>query len=140
MNALNKTKNVRKALERCRGEWADSLCYGCPYDDKIGCRDALYKDTLEVIDGFKDVLKKRTIRSSAAKPIFITLSSFTNGEKDEKIAIKVDDIFLISDASNSFGRGSIISMKTIDGADRLTLCVKDTLEDILEKISNEETE
>lgn len=130
MNALSKTKDVRKALKCCRYcERYRPVCNECPYDEN-GCKPALYDDVLEVIDGFKAELKK--------KKIFITLSVITDSEKYEKIAINVNDILLISDASNSFGGGSIISTKAVDGADKLTLYVKDTLEDILKKISNEE--
>lgn len=140
MNALDKTKNVRKALECCKyGEKYRLVCNECPYDNN-GCKLALYNDALEVIDGFKAELRKRIFNSSssATKPMFITLSVFTNGEKDEKIAIKVDDIWRISDTTNSLGKGSIISVKPAGGEYGLTFFVKDTFEDILEKISNGE--
>lgn len=138
MNALDKTKNVRKALECCRGEWDVFRCSECPYDDKADCMDTLYKDALEVIDGFKAELKKRATKSSSKELAFITLTVVKGGEKDEKIAIKVDDILLISNASNGFGGRSIIYMNPIDGSEGLVFFVKETLEDILEKISKGE--
>ena len=83
-------------------------------------------------------LKKKV--EKLEKLAFITLTAVKGGEKDEKTAIKVDDILLISDASNSFGGRSIIYMNPIDGSEGLVFFVKETLEDILEKISKGDEE
>lgn len=133
MNALDRTDNVRKALECCKyGEQYNRfICNECPYDNN-GCSLALYNDAIAVIDGFKAELKKRTTKSSAAGPTFITLTIYGSGEK---IAVKLDDISYICERKD--GDGSSIYLKVLDGA---RVSVAESITDILEKISNKETE
>ena len=130
MNALDKTNNVRKALECCRYcERYRPVCNECPYDNN-GCKSALYDDVLEVIDGFKAELKKRTTKSSAAGPTFIALTIYGSGEK---IAVKLDDISYICERKD--GDGSSIYLKALDGA---RVSVTESIIDILEKVSRGE--
>ena len=127
MNALDKINDVRKALECCKYcERYRPVCNECPYDEN-GCKVTLYDDVLEVIDRFKAELKKKTIKSSAAKPTFITLTIYGSGEK---IAVKLDEIYYISERRD--GVGSNIYLKGLDG---LRISVAETIVDILEKVS-----
>ena len=91
----------------------------------------LHDETLVVIDALKEEVKKRTDKVAHNKPDFIELTSLYDATADgrmKKVVIRVENILLIHDAE----LGSLIRMR---GAVREALFVRETIEEILNKIA-----
>lgn len=138
MNALDKVKNVTNGLNSC-GPYSH-LCSTCPYNDRRECERELHKDALEVINALRAELKKRTDKSVAPKPGFITLTNgilySSDGQPmmmtdNGKIAVRVDDILSIKDLG--LVKGSEVRLKD---KWQTTIYVFETLEEILGKITD----
>lgn len=136
MNVLDKIKIIQRGLAECGSDF--STCSTCPYYDRDMCRKGLIREANEVINALKAELKKRTSKAVEARPGFIMLTQWSSAKVLQKrVAIKIDDIFYVSDLSNGEHCGSNIRLK---GEDGFTIVVAESIEEILSKISESKGE
>ena len=140
MNALDKIAKALDGLTHCK-----SYCdRSCPYYDETGCRDVIASDAFDVITALKAELEKRTNKSDEKKPGFITLTAgiIYNSDMRQvliegkgKVAIRVDEIFAVSDLVDVKG-----SEVWLNNAQQTKFYVCETIEEILGKIAKGEEE
>lgn len=131
-----KIKKVKMGLFLCSEIGVIDSCNSCPYNDLEDCERALLTDALKVINSFSDPHNEKMQRKTPEiTKKFITLTRWMDSRA---IAVNVDDIRYIEDGSTH--TESLIYFKESKNDPLQALLVKETIIDILEKISKEKEE
>ena len=131
-----KIEKVKTGLFLCHNTGISGLCDSCPYNGSYECEQALYADTLSVINSLSDPPNEKIQKNfPEITKKFITLTRWMDSRT---IAVNIDDIRYIEDGSTH--TESLIYFKQLKDDPLSAILVKETIVDILEKISKEKTE